>query len=628
MCGIAGFIDFDTRSDASILESMIASMHHRGPDHQDTDLYRDDAAWVGFAHARLSIIDLSYAAGQPMHYKYFSIVFNGEIYNYREIREELLQLGHEFSTSSDTEVILHSIEEWGIKAVDRFIGMFAFVILDKRGKKVFFVRDRAGVKPLFIYKKNNLLLFASELKAFHQHPSFTKEIAPESLQLFFTHGYIVGEKSIYKYCRKVLPAHYLILDLQSKETQEVQYWNPLENFYLPKFSESSYTDVKHELKDLLLNACQYRMVADVPVGIFLSGGYDSTAVAALLQTNSGQRLKTFTIGFEHGNNEAPDAKRIAEFLGTDHHESYCTEAEAQNIIQDLPHYYDEPFGDSSAIPTIMVSREAKKEVTVALSADGGDEIFGGYNSYAKFERYLRQLKKLPNSIHPVVKNFLALASGFTPDSNHALKHKFYGLNHYFSAENTHPDFCLFLDMAKTPEILLRNSLKQYRVQGFHAMAHNDINVMDAIMYHDYTQYMPDDILAKVDRATMSVSLEGREPLLDHRIWEMAARMPSSFKRNKSGGKMILKDIVHDMLPKELMDRPKKGFTVPVYHWLRNELSWYLDEYLNETSLKQSGLLNAAYCTDQVKKFKTGNFHYLPYIWYLLMFQMWYKKWMS
>ena len=628
MCGIAGFIDFKYRSDEQCLQKMICSLHHRGPDNQSTWIHNSDIAVIGFAHARLSIIDLSDAASQPMHFREFTIVFNGEIYNFNDIKSELISLGHAFSTSSDTEVILHSISEWGVKAIDRFIGMFVFVLFNHKTNQIHFVRDRAGVKPLYLYIKENLVLFASELKAFHQHPAFTKEIEPMVLQQYFSYGCVPGSNSIFRHCQKILPAHHYTYNLATRVLNKERYWNPESFLLLPKFSEKDYPDIREELKKLMINAFNYRMVADVPIGVFLSGGYDSSAVAALLQSQYSHRLKTFTIGFEYGNNEAPYARQTADYLGTDHQETICTEAETQRIIPELPYFFDEPFGDSSAIPTILVSREAKKMVTVALSADGGDEIFAGYNSYSKFLNYYQKLMKINPLLHSVAAGPIALIDKLIPDSMHALHHKVYGIKQFYSTKKNAKGTALFAAMSMSPEILVKNSLKHYQLipEDIDSISHR-LHILESATLRDYTHYMPDDILTKVDRATMSASLEGREPLLDHRIWELAAQMPVSFKRKDQQGKIILKDIVHDFIPKEMMQRPKTGFSIPVYKWLRADLSYLIDEFLDEKSLAASGYLNVGFCLTQVKKFKQGNFHYSPYIWYLLMYQMWYRRWM-
>ena len=351
MCGIAGFVDFNKNSTELDVKAMIAPLNHRGPDGEGTLLLKNSEAVIGFGHKRLSIIDLSNNGKQPMSLDHLHITFNGEIYNYREIKIELLELGHQFCGESDTEMILHAYKQWGINAVDKFIGMFAIVLYDDLNKEILILRDRAGVKPLFYYQKNDLFLFSSELKSFQEHPNFEKNLNLDAVAAFMQYGNVPTPHCIFKNCKKVNPGHFIKIDLKSKNKQEIQYWNVYDYYNKPK-SKISYQEAKKETKKILLSACKYRMVADVPVGVFLSGGYDSTTVAALLQSESTIKLKTFTIGVpDICLNEAPYAKDIAHHLGTDHTEVHCTEEEALEMIKDLPFYYDEPFADSSAIPT-------------------------------------------------------------------------------------------------------------------------------------------------------------------------------------------------------------------------------------------------------------------------------------
>lgn len=391
MCGITGFIDFSKKQNKITLEKMVETLKHRGPNNNGAILYEDEYAYVGLGQTRLAIIDVSDDGNQPMEYMHFSIVFNGEIYNFEEVKKELILLGHKFTSNSDTEVILHAFEEWKTKCVHKFIGMFAFVIYDKHNNIIHAFRDRAGVKPFFYYQKNGVFMFASELKAFHQHPYFVKEIDIDALSAYFDYGYVPSPYCIFEDTYKLDPGNFFELNIKKNELKVTEYWNSDSFYAMPKLT-LDYTEAKSELKTLLKSAYNYRMVSDVPVGVFLSGGYDSTSVAAILQDTSPSKIKTFTIGFESGNNEAPYAKENAAYMGTEHHEYYCTEKEAKGIIHDLPFYYDEPFGDSSAIPTTLVSQFAKKEVTVALSADGGDEVFCGYNSYLDLDKKMNSIK--------------------------------------------------------------------------------------------------------------------------------------------------------------------------------------------------------------------------------------------
>ena len=632
MCGIAGFIDFKKKSSEGILESMVKTMNHRGPDDYGTEMYHFSNAVVGLGHARLSIIDLSFAGHQPMHFKNFSIAFNGEIYNYQEIKKELVGLGHSFTTGTDTEVILHAYAQWNRQMVDRFIGMFAIVILDIQAQEVLFFRDRAGVKPLYYYWKDDLFLFSSELKAFHKHLKFEKVINKEALGMFFQnvdHAYIPAPFTIFLDTHKLEPGHQLSLDLKNRKFEIKKYWD-VERFYKFKKKEISYKDAKEQVHKLLVSACNYRMVADVPVGVFLSGGYDSTAVTAILQKENVNKLKTFTIGFEEGNNEATYARQTAEFLGTDHTEYFCSTKEAKEIIPTLPIHFDEPFADSSAIPTILVSRLAKKQVSVALSADAGDEIFAGYSNYEKLSHNLQLLNKLPGFLKPTTKQLIDIGQTIIPSTFYEYKHKLKSVGKSLNKDRLVQAVSLYQSMNIMPDGFLRHLFsKDFKFSTFPCYSYTNgiVNELERVLAIDYKTYLQNDILTKVDRATMSVSLEGREPLLDHRLIEFVAPLPFEYKYDGLTTKRILKDIVHDYVPKEMMNRPKAGFSLPIFTWLAGELSFLLDEYLNDDAVAETGLFNVSFVSKQVRLFKQGKLHYKPFIWKLLMFQMWYKRWM-
>jgi len=630
MCGITGFIDFKKNTSATLLSKMVKTLLHRGPDDFGTEIYMSDHASVGFGQTRLSILDLSPAGHQPMHYKNLSIVYNGEVYNFLEIKKELRGLGHRFKSSSDTEMILHAFEEWGVECVEKFIGMFVFVIYDKEQCKIFAFRDRAGVKPFYYYDRNGVFLFGSELKALLKHPSFERRIDNRALKTYFDYGYIPTPYCIFEDTHKLEPGSYLIYDIENNSIQINSYWKADDYYRLPKFN-ITYQEAKEELHDLLKSAFQYRMVADVPVGVFLSGGYDSTAVAAILQNGLTSKLKTFTIGFEEGNNEAPYARNTAKYLGTDHHEYTCTTKEAQEIIPFISYYYDEPFADSSAIPTMMVSQFARKYVTVALSADAGDELFAGYGSYPDLISKLRWMNQIPDSIKNHSANLFSVFSSLVPISNSSLKHKLDGLSKALNQDKYQQAADLHRLVNSLPEVyssrLFSIGTVKYQTKfnlnptGFHS----EVEIALAI---DYQSYLQNDILTKVDRATMSVSLEGRDPLVDHRLLEFAARLPLSYKYDGRSTKRILKDIVHEYIPREMMDRPKSGFSLPIYKWLRGELSYLIDENLNQKELSASGLFNVPFLLEQVELFRKKELHYSPFIWKLLMFQMWYKRWLS
>jgi asparagine synthase (glutamine-hydrolysing) len=442
-------------------------------------------------------------------------------------------------------------------------------------------------------------------------------------------GYIPAPATIYNDTFKLKQGHFMIFDLKKRAIETKPYWN-IESFMKKESLNVSYSEAKNSLKDLLLSACNYRMVADVPIGVFLSGGYDSSLVTGVLQTQRTDRIKTFTIGFERGNNEAPHAKKIADYLNTNHTEYTCTEKEAQEIIPSLPFFFDEPFADQSAIPTILVSRIARKNVTVALSADGGDEAFVGYERYAAFNNQLKLMSKVPGPLKGL-SSFMMRQIGLSlPNSRMSLQHRILGVANSLNPNKRIEAFNLYKSIHAIPELTRRQLFAGGNV-NYNTFKLEDINLfkseIEMAVGIDFNYYLPDDILTKVDRSTMSASLEGREPLLDHRLVEYAVRLPFHYKFDKLELKKILKDITHEMIPKELVDRPKAGFSVPIFHWLRNDLRFLLDEYLSEVQLKKSGLLNVNSILLMVEGFKSGKFYYNPFIWRLLMFQMWYSRWM-
>ncbi len=634
MCGITGFIDYSKKTSLDELQTMSRTMTHRGPDGEGYKLMDAGKATIGFAHQRLSIIDLSEGGKQPMEFEHLTITFNGEIYNYEAIKNELIQLGHQFHSHSDTEVILHGYAEWGADIIHKLIGMFAIVIYDQRAQTLFCCRDRAGVKPFFYYHTNELFLFASELKALLAHPSFVKELNMDAVGAYLQFGYVPHPHCIFQKTAKLSPGYSLLLDVPSNTFQLNQYWNVYDAYNQPKLS-LPFNEALDETKKLLISACQYRMVSDVPVGIFLSGGYDSSTVAALLQSNATSKIKTFTIGFsDQGVNEAPFAKQVAAHLGTDHTEAYCTEQDALKIVPDLPFYFDEPFADSSAIPTTLVSKIARQQVTVALSADAGDEVFAGYNRYEYMLRFGGKIKALPPLVRrsmaavmnaipadsiPIARSRYLFHSRYEKVKQFLLEPNDYGMNIVLSKQFTSNDIPQLIKQPLSP---LSTAFESRELHSSH------YDTLSYIMAIDYQTYLVDDILQKVDRATMSQSLEGREPFLDHRVIEWAARLPVSYKYHNGTKKYILREIAHQYLPKEMMERPKMGFSIPLAKWLLSDLKPMVDEYLNEDYLTKQGIFHTAGVCEIVHAFYHGRKERAEKIWYLLMFQLWYAKWMK
>ncbi|MGE0588240.1 MAG: asparagine synthase (glutamine-hydrolyzing) [Cyclobacteriaceae bacterium] len=632
MCGIVGFVDFDSTLNKEVLVKMTDSLSYRGPDDSGHWLANTANATIGLGHRRLSILELSPLGHQPMEYLQFRVVFNGEIYNFKEIRADLLKLGYTFESNSDTEVILKSFHRWGPSCVGRFIGMFAIVIYDSDKQSLWLFRDRAGVKPLYYYHEQGVFLFASELKAFHEYPKFNKNLNQNALQLFLQLGYIPAPNSIFKNTYKLQPGYYIELKLAGKETKLSKYWDVLDYYNRPKL-KMSFEDACDETEKILISAFRYRMVSDVPVGVFLSGGYDSTAVAAILQAHAGRQVDTFSIGFDEPRyNEAPHARAIANYLGTRHNEQYCSINEAKKILPELPTIWDEPFGDGSAIPTVLVSRLANKYVKVALSADAGDEIFAGYEKYPLFLKNFHRIARIPS----VARDILARVP------YERLRLLFLGAYNAEARLSKLSSVLLTRDMlefnlaaSKTfVEKELRQMLLHYSnnllptsfTDHVNSAYNNDLETLLAI---DFKTYMVDDILTKVDRATMCTSLEGREPLLDHRIIEFVAQLPSEYKLTVDGkSKYLLREIVHKYVPETMMNRPKMGFSAPIETWLKADMKYLVEYYFDEQRVKQAGVLNPQVTNALKKNFFDGKKFNFNRLWYVLVFNMWYEKWMN
>lgn len=636
MCGFSGFIDYHHHSDEEVLKSMTNAIEYRGPDDSGFLLSQEKKCTIGLGHRRLSILDLSPLGHQPMVFNHLSIIYNGEIYNFNEIREVLINdhLRH-FVSHSDTEVILQAYDVWGIDCIHQFNGMFAFAMLDQKKQKLTLVRDRAGVKPLYFHTSSGLVLFASELKSFHKHPRFDKKINNDALALYLQYGYIPAPYSIFENTSKVLPGTYIEIDLATQQFNEVVYWDVLDSYNKPKFDISE-KEAMNETEKILTSACNYRMVSDVPVGVFLSGGYDSSCVAALLQKDRTEKIKTFTIGFNEAKyNEAEYAKKVASFLGTNHTEYYCSENDAKGIIPELPFIFDEPFGDSSAIPTILVSRIARKEVTVALSADAGDETFAGYSRYSNLYKNFNTLSKIPY----VFRNPLGKLMGQIK-SDLLLKkiNKFRAVHVYdliaeilktgVNGPNISKYSSQRIPSATLSKLLRKKATTLHTFFDDEKLLNSSNDEITKILALDYKTYMVDDILTKVDRATMSVSLEGREPLLDFRLIEYAAQLPINFKMKGSTKKYLLKEIVHKYIPKEIMERPKMGFGVPLVTWFKADLKFYFDNYLNTNRLEKQGIFDSNFINAMVAGYYKGKNDDFELIWFLFIFQLWYDEWMN
>ena len=631
MCGIAGLVDFGRKTSLDTLKKMTDVLFHRGPDDGGYFFEGFAQSQVGLGHRRLSILDLSNHGHQPMAFDHLTMVYNGEVYNFKEIRVELEKLGYAFESHSDTEVILIAYHQWGLQMVHRLNGMFAIAIFDSQKQTLTLIRDRAGVKPLYWYQKDGLFMFASELKSFHEHPAFVKELNHDGLALFLQYGYIPQPHTIFNYTHKLQAGHSLELNINNSTLNITKYWDVIDCYNQPKLDISE-QEAMDETERLLKSACEYRMVSDVPVGMFLSGGYDSSAVTALLQSERTEKLKTFSIGFhEEKFNEAHHAKKVAEHLGTDHTEYYCTQKDALDILPKLPEIWDEPFADNSVIPTTLVSKLAREQVTVSLSADGGDEVFGGYDKYKQAAHYHHLFNKVP------ARSLLAKTLSMIPPEKTGLDlliRNFSGRYHralaVMAADSQNQSMNNLEKFFLDSELPVLVKFKTGKIQTCFDdvwQLNSQLGDLDKMMAIDYKTYQLDDILTKVDRATMSVSLEGREPLLDYRLIEYVARLDPSLKIKQGDKKYLLKQITHKYLPKEMMDRPKMGFSVPIIEWFSDELKHYLDHYFDPVLLEKQGLFNVKQLTKMKTQYLAGQKHHIGKLWTILVFQMWYERWM-
>ncbi len=631
MCGIAGFIDFSQKSGQDTLQKMTDVLLHRGPNDAGYECYGGEGAVIGLGQRRLSILDLSSSGHQPMHFKQYSMVFNGEIYNFKEIRKELEAKGYTFSSGTDTEVLLKGFDCWQEKVMDKCIGMFAFVIYDEQKGEVFVCRDRAGVKPLYYYWHENLFLFASELKSFTEHPAFRKEIDEKSVSLFLQYSYIPAPYTVYRNTYKLKPGHYLTVNLKKAVPEEKEYWNVLEAYRQPETKLSEREVIAHT-EELMKSAYQYRMVSDVPVGVFLSGGYDSASVAAILQEGSGSRIKTFTIGYKEKQwDESAEAKKIARHLGTDHTEWIIGASDAKEVLHQLPEIYDEPFADNSTVPTTLVSKLASKDVKVVLSADGGDELFAGYN---KFNQAIRYTSQLPRGVQSLLGAAMSIIQPevipyFSKKYNFASRYEKMKLIwqdgkpqqalKYISQYITESEAAYYMGTATG------KYKTNFDLNGELSSIPDPLNKLLAI---DYRTFLVDNNLVKVDRATMSVSIEGREPMLDHRLLEFLATVPAALKVKEQTNKYILKTIVHKYIPKSMMDRPKRPFIAPLQEWFKDDLREQMQYYLAPERLQKSGLFNASHVQELLKKYLDGGRVSHQKLWNILVFQLWYDRWIE
>jgi asparagine synthase (glutamine-hydrolysing) len=619
MCGIFGYTALHR---ADNIKNLLA---HRGPD--GSNFFSDD--FISLFHWRLSIIDLSDLGQQPFYFNQYVLVYNGEIFNYKEIRKALQQHGYTFSTESDTEVIIKAFDFWQEDCVKHFRGMFAFAVYDKVKRDIFLFRDRMGVKPLY-YSLENGLSFGSEMKVFKKLNT-SADIDPISLHQYFRWGYSAGERSIFKKIFKLKPGCFLKYSNNIGVVRS--YWS----IPLPKEIEiESETECVEGLEKVLIESFQYRMVSDVPVGIFLSGGIDSSLLATLLQKSNPNKINTFTIGFDDKSfNEAPYAKIIAERLNTNHHELILDVSKVKNLFRDFYSIYDEPFSDTSGIPTALVASLARQQgVKVVLSADGADEFFGGYPHYTNAtQSILHWLQFLPL----VIREGIGSISRFiVPHERRSLLLKY---NFEHRSEMTDELLQAVNSIAFFESKVSNQALKEiealtgfsYDVQPLLTFR-KPVNTIASMMYWDGSYYLPDDLLVKVDRATMYYGVEAREPFLDHHIIEFAQRLPLRMKIRNGVTKYILRRILYQYHPEKLFNRPKQGFSIPIFNWFSRELDNLFEEYLEPNRVNSTGILNSHVVSMEKKKYHLykakGKDYNIEKMWRILSFMMWHEKWMN
>ena len=634
MCGFTGFLSDNAGSfGLDTLERMAGAIAHRGPD--DQGLWLDAEAGIALGHRRLAIVDLSKAGHQPMQSESgrYVFVFNGEIYNHATMRAEIDARGGAptWRGHSDTETLLAGFEVWGVvETLRRAIGMFAFALFDRKLRTLTLGRDRLGEKPIYYGWSKGVFLFGSELKALRCHPAFSGEIDRQALAAFLKYQYVPGPESIYSGIAKLQPGCLLTLSLAQREPVIETYWSAIEQAQLGvknRFSGSP-DEAVDALEALLADAIGQQMMADVPVGAFLSGGIDSSTVVALMQKRSARPVRSFAIGFDvPGFNEAIYAREVARHLGTEHTELYVTPQAALELVPRLPEFYDEPFADSSQIPTYLVAQLARQQVTVSLSGDAGDELFAGYNTYAMAERFERIAKSMPGFFRQFLAGGMeALGEPFASGAGrpalarqmrlaaHVLRGR--GLSERADRLQTHWQKGEGL-VVGVPHALAPFDLATDEFANF--------TTAEKLMARDLVHYLPDDILVKLDRASMAVALESRVPMLDHRVVEFAWSLPMALKWREGQTKWVLRQVLYRHVPRAMIDRPKKGFSVPIAAWLRGPLKEWAADLLDAKRLEAEGFLNPVMISTAWNEHISGRVDRHNDLWSVLMFQQWLRR---
>jgi asparagine synthase (glutamine-hydrolysing) len=661
MCGFAGFLADNQNVAFDFNEILLLQgerIQSRGPD--SAGVWHDRATGVGLSHRRLAIVELSSAGAQPMHSvsNRFTLIYNGEIYNHMDLRVQLSDVvwrGH-----SDTETLLAGFDAWGIQStLDRCVGMFAFAVWDSHLQTLTLVRDRLGEKPLYYgwqgLGAERAFLFGSELKALKVHPSFSAKINRNSLELLLRHNYVPAPHSIYQNIFKLEAG--CLLTVSRAQTQPVitRYWcardvavNSLvkrnEHIAQSRADVSYSNKVVNQLDGFLQSAVKQQMMADVPLGAFLSGGVDSSTVVALMQAQTSKAVKTFTIGFnEEGYNEAVHAKAVAKHLGTEHTELYVTSQQAMDVIPKLPHMYCEPFADSSQIPTYLVSQLARQHVTVSLSGDAGDELFAGYNRYQLTSQFWSKIGKIPSPLRQLASKAITAVSPsvwtnsakFIPFVNRhpatvGLGDKLHKSAEVLASRSTDELYFGLVSQIQNPREWVKSEPENGLGKPLTLLNSNTLNLaglssVERMMALDAMTYLPDDILCKVDRAGMAVSLEGRVPFLDHRVFEYAWSLPMEYKLREGQTKWVLRQVLYKYVPKELVERPKMGFGIPLHDWLRGPLREWAESLLNEKRINEEGYFYSEPIRSMWAAHLSGKRNYAHQLWSILMFQAWLEQ---
>ena len=644
MCGITGFLATDSAANLeSYARRMADSLAHRGPD--DVGVWVNEASGVALAHRRLSILDLSSAGHQPMFSDCgrYVIVFNGELYNHLDLRKGLRR--EAWKSHSDTETLLVAFQEWGIeKTLIQTVGMFALALWDHRARTITLARDRFGEKPMFYGWQGSTFLFGSELKALAAHPVWRGEVDRQALSSFMRYGYVPLPHAIWKGVSKLLPGSFLTLSIDTPPATlpvPTFYWRALNAANIPDYTELDEKTLTDELDLILRRAIGGQMIADVPLGAFLSGGVDSSTVVAIMQALSTRQVRTFTIGFQENDfNEAEHAKAVARHLGTDHTELYVDPADALRVIPLLPDMYDEPFGDVSQIPTHLVAAMAQQHIKVSLAGDGADELFGGYNRYFLGRSLWGRTQWLPLGLRRfAARGITAISPGRWDSLGRLLPRRFWhpmlgDRSHKFadllSAVSADDMYINLVSQESNPESIVIADPEAGPVNNLWAVNEMSLlrtgDISERMMFHDLVSYLTDDILCKVDRAAMAVHLETREPFLDHRVAEFAWRLPLRMRIRDGQGKWLLRQVLYRYVPATLIDRPKQGFGVPIGAWLRGPLRDWADSLLDESRLRTEGYFHAAPIRRRWEEHLSLRRNWQYWLWNVLMFQAWKERW--